>query len=55
MDIVDSDLPKDAPVGSDNVTLKFSGPSATVSFVTGIVIVPELCPAAIVKVPLVVV
>ena len=37
-------LPSTAPDASLNVTVKFSGPSAVSSFVTGIVIVPELAP-----------
>ena len=44
-------LPSTAPEASLNVTVKLSGPSAVSSLVTGIVIVPELAPAAIVRVP----
>ena len=48
-------LPKEAPVVSLRVTVNVSGPSAIVSLVTGTTIVPLVCPAAIVRVPLVVV
>ncbi len=45
-------LPKVAPPdASDRFKVKFSGPSAVSSLITGIVIVPLVCPAAIVNVP----
>ena len=44
-------FPSNAPETSLKVTVKFSGPSAVSSFVRGTVIVPELAPAAIVRVP----
>ena len=48
---IEVELPSKAPVASLKVTVKFSGPSAVLSFVRGTVIVPELAPAAIVRVP----
>ena len=48
---VEDVLPSTAPDASLKVTVKFSGPSAVSSFVRGTVIVPELAPAAIVRVP----
>ena len=44
-------LPKVAPDASDRVKVKFSGPSAVSSDITGTTIVPLVCPAAIVNVP----
>ena len=48
---VEDVLPSTAPDASLNVTVKLSGPSAISSLVRGIVIVPELAPAAIASVP----
>ena len=52
---VEEVLPNVAPDASLNVTVNDSGPSAMVSLTSGIVMVPEVCPAAIVSVPDVVV
>ena len=46
-----TDLPSTAPEGSLNVNVNVSGPSAVSSFVTGTTIVPVEDPAAIVRVP----